>query len=112
MKEIDEEHDNEWSKHEIIGACGIVTVLFLILLVSTIGWMNETARLEQKYVCPCFRYYLNESTGYYEATRVISCQCMNVGIDEVRACSPISDTECRNVSNDKLVCDILIMENR
>lgn len=104
--------ENEWSKSEIYGTIGIAAVIFLIMLASAIGWMNENARLSQKYVCPCFKYYLNNSTGFYEAVRVTSCQCLNVDIEDARACSQLSDTECRKVSNDRLICDILVMENR
>jgi hypothetical protein len=81
-------------------------------MVLTWSWMNQTDYLNQKYICPCFNYYKNESTGYYEATRVVSCQCLNIDIQDAKACSPVSDTECRNVSNDRLVCDELVMENR
>jgi hypothetical protein len=104
--------ENEWSKTEKIGICGIIVTVYMLTIAVAWGWMENSATLSQKYVCPCFNYYLNESTGFYEAVRVTSCQCLNVDIEDVKACSPLSDTECRKVSNDKLVCDILIMENR
>ena len=74
--------------------------------------MNAADELNKKYVCPCFAYAMNETTGFYEANRVVSCQCLSIDIEDAKACSPVSDTICRNVSNDRLVCDELVMENR
>ncbi|MCJ7816774.1 MAG: hypothetical protein MUP55_02850 [Candidatus Aenigmarchaeota archaeon] len=89
---------------------GLIAVIFMLVVFLAWAWMDTADRLTQKYICPCFNYYINETTGYYEAVRVASCQCLSIDIEDAKVCSPISDTICRNVSADRLVCDGLSWE--
>jgi len=100
---------DDWTRQEKIFIHLTVAVLIMLFISVCFGWMDVAHRLEQKYVCPCFNYYKNGATGYYEAVRVVACRCSDIDIQDAKACSPISDTICRNVSNDRLVCDELVM---
>jgi len=102
---------NGWSKEEKTAVYALIITAFMLVSFVAWGWMDTADRLKQKYVCPCFSYFKNATNGYYEAVRVATCPCSLVDIQDAEACSPISDTTCRNVSNDRLVCDELVMES-
>lgn len=77
-----------------------------LLLLVCVGVAMDNDYLTQKYICPCITFSQNTSNNnYFEGYLNHSDFCSKIDLKDTNRCKTFTDTICREVSWDKLVCD-------